>query len=111
MPDPKFSYKFTGDTPKIFKGKLIRPGDAIASDDELINGEFEPTNAAAKSAQKATEAADLARSDEHVAALKASGDGPPLEAPEPVVGAAAAPAAADAKPAATKSAAAAATGV
>lgn len=75
--DPsKFQYKYTGDTMKLFRGKLIRPGDPIESDEELIMGEFEPQNAIAKSAKDATDikndqAAKVA-ADERLAAMNAS---------------------------------------
>lgn len=71
-----FSYKFTGDTPKLFRGVLIRPGDPIDSDDELIMGEFEPQNAAAKSAKSATDKANDAAAgvaaDERLRAMRGS---------------------------------------
>jgi hypothetical protein len=72
----KFAYSYTGDTPKIFRGKLIRSGDAIESDDELINGEFEPSNAKAKAAKVATDAANDAApqlaADARLAAMNGS---------------------------------------
>jgi hypothetical protein len=75
----QFTYKFNGDTPKRFQGRVIKPGDLIESDDEIINGEFEPTNAAAKAAQKATEAADAARADVHAKEREAAAQGLTLE--------------------------------
>ena len=90
-----FSYKFTGDTPKRFKGAIIKPGDAVDSDEELINGELEPANAAAKTAQKATEAADAARAERHAKERLAAAQGLSVEeafpelapAPDPAVSA------------------------
>jgi hypothetical protein len=87
-----FSYKFTGDTPKRFKGAIIKPGDAVDSDEELINGELEPTNAAAKAAAKATEAADAARAERHAKERLAAAQGLSVEeafpelAPDPAAG-------------------------
>ncbi len=60
---PKFVYKFAGDTVKRFRGKLLRPGDIVESDDELINGELEPQNPAAKAAKVATDAANDAAAE------------------------------------------------
>lgn len=57
-----YQYKFTGSSPKRLRGQLVKPGDVIDVDEEIINGEFEPQSPSAKSAAKATEAfnADLA---------------------------------------------------
>lgn len=54
----KYAYKFTGDGPKIFRGTLVRPGDPIETDEEVINGYFEPQNAIAKAAKAATDKAN-----------------------------------------------------
>lgn len=86
----QLTYRFTGDTSKRFQGRVIHAGDLIESDDEIINGEFEPQNAAAKAAQKATEAADVARADRHAKEREAAAQGLSFEeafpesAPAPV---------------------------
>lgn len=54
----QFSYKFVGDTPKVFQGNLVKPGAAVASHVEIVNGDFEPANPAAKAAKAATEKAN-----------------------------------------------------
>jgi hypothetical protein len=51
---PEFKYRFDGDTPQIFRGRRIEPGDMIEADDELVHGHFTPTSSAAISAAKAT---------------------------------------------------------
>ena len=75
----QFSYKFTGDTPKRFKGAIIKPGDAIESDTHINHGEFEPTNAAAKAAAKAVEAADQALAEMHAKERLAAAQGLSVE--------------------------------
>jgi hypothetical protein len=90
MPE-KFTYKFTGSSPKRLRGQVVKPGDVIDTDDEIINGEFEPQNAAAKSAQKATEAADAARAELHAKERQAAAQGLPLEEAFPELAKAAEP--------------------
>lgn len=80
----QFTYQFVGDTPKRLKGRVIRPGDVVESEEELHNGELEPQNDAAKAAKAATEAKDVEFAAQHKAEREAAAAGPQDETEAPV---------------------------
>jgi hypothetical protein len=55
----EFQYVFDGDSDKVYDGRLIKPGDLIESESELIHGHFTPKSKAAKAALAARMASEV----------------------------------------------------
>lgn len=68
----KFQYTFVGDSNKIFRGRLIKPGDLVEADEELINGHFDPVSEDAKTAKASREADEIAAIEAHEVSISAA---------------------------------------
>jgi hypothetical protein len=81
----EFQYVYDGDSEKVLNGRLIKPGDLIESESELIHGHFTPKSKSAKAALAARMASEYsapATTSDPAPALPAEPQAAPVAAQE-----------------------------
>jgi hypothetical protein len=75
----QFRYKHVGDSRLLLEGKLVKPGEEIERDEEIINGNFEPANEAAVAAKAKRDEEEGTARAAHELSLMGTGAAPELE--------------------------------